>query len=226
VCNNWEHRDEGIWEVRSGRQHFVYSKLMCWVAVDRALRLADKRSFPAERARWLETRDQIYEQIMTRGYSTSREAFVQRYDAESLDAANLLMPLVFFVSPRDPRMLSTLRAILRSPADGGLVADGLVYRYDPDRSQDGLVGRDGTFNMCTFWLVEAMTRSAQGDAARLDEARLIFERMLGYANHVGLFAEETAANGDALGNFPQALTHLALISAGFNLDKELSRRRR
>ena len=142
VCDNWQRADEGIWEVRGGRQQFVYSKLMCWVAVDRGLRLADKRSFPAERGRWLKTRDQIYEEIMSKGWNPARQSFVQHYDSQSLDASNLLMPLVFFLSPTDPRMLSTLDAINRSPENGGLVSNGLVYRYDVERSPDGLQGAE------------------------------------------------------------------------------------
>jgi GH15 family glucan-1,4-alpha-glucosidase len=221
VCENWQKPDEGIWEVRGGRQHFLYSKLMCWVALDRALRLADKRSFPADRDRWLKTRDQIYEEIMVRGWSSKRQAFVQHYGSESLDAANLMMPLVFFVSPTDPRMLETLDAINRSPEDGGLVSNSLVYRYNPEETPNGVGGEEGTFNICTFWLVEALTRAGRIDPARLNEARLMFEQMLGYANHLRLYAEQTGHRGEALGNFPQAFTHLALISAAFNLDKAL-----
>jgi GH15 family glucan-1,4-alpha-glucosidase len=221
VCENWQKPDEGIWEVRGGRQHFLYSKLMCWVALDRALRLADKRSFPADRDRWLKCRDQIYEEIMTRGWSSKHQAFVQHYGSDSLDAANLMMPLVFFLSPTDPRMLKTLDAINRSPASGGLVSNSLVYRYNPQETADGVGGEEGTFNICTFWLVEALTRAGKVDPARLDEARLMFEQMLGYANHLGLYAEQTGHRGEALGNFPQAFTHLALISAAFNLDKAL-----
>jgi GH15 family glucan-1,4-alpha-glucosidase len=224
VCAHWRERDEGIWEVRGGRQHFVYSKLMCWVAVDRAIRLADKRSFPADRARWLTERDAIFEDIMRHGWSERRGAFIQAYGRESLDAANLLMPLVFFLSPVDPRMLSTLEALRRYPTEGGLVSDGLVFRYDVDTEVDGLVGREGTFNLCSFWLVEALTRASVMRPDFLDEARLTFERMLGYANHVGLYAEQTGPSGEALGNFPQALTHLALISAAYNLDRTLGRR--
>lgn len=223
VCRHWQQPDEGIWEVRGGRQHFVYSKLMCWVALDRGLRLADKRSFPTDRTHWLTVRDTMYEDIMTKGWSPSRRAFIQRYGSETLDAANLMMPLVFFVSPTDPRMLSTLDAINRSPAQGGLVANGLVYRYNVNETGDGLDGEEGTFNICTFWLVEALTRAGRIDCARLDEARLLFEQMLGYANHVGLYAEETGPTGEALGNFPQAFTHLALISAAFNLDRALGK---
>jgi GH15 family glucan-1,4-alpha-glucosidase len=221
VGDNWQRADEGIWEVRLGRQHFVYSKLMCWVAVDRGLRLADKRSFPADREHWLKIRDQIYEEIMTKGWNAKRQAFVQYYGGDDLDAATLLMPLVFFVSPTDPRMLKTLHAINASPARGGLVSNSLVYRYDLRRTPDGLLGLDGTFNMCTFWLVEALTRAGKVDRTKLDEARLMFEQMLGYANHLGLYAEETGPTGEALGNFPQAFTHLSLISAAFNLDRIL-----
>ncbi len=224
VCDNWRLKDEGVWEVRGGQQEFVYSKLMCWVAVDRGLRLADKRSFPADRARWLKVRDEIYEDIMTNGWSEERQAFIQSYGSESLDAANLMMPLVFFVSPSDPRMLSTLKETLKPPEEGGLVANSLVYRYNVEETSDGLAGEEGTFNICTFWLVEAMTRAGHFDRKWLDEARLIFERMLGFANHVGLYAEETGSRGEALGNFPQAFTHLSLISAAFNLDRALGAR--
>ncbi|GJL57008.1 MAG: glucoamylase [Nitrospirales bacterium] len=223
VCDNWQRTDEGVWEVRGGQQHFVYSKLMCWVALDRGIRLADKRSFPADRDRWLKIRDMIYEEIMTKGWDAKEQTFVQRYGSPSLDAANLMMPLVFFVSPTDPRMLKTLDATNRSPEDGGLTSNGLVYRYNIADTQDGLAGEEGTFNICTFWLVEAMTRAGKIDRARLDDARLLFEQMLGYANHVGLYAEETGHHGEALGNFPQAFTHLALISAAFNLDRELGK---
>jgi GH15 family glucan-1,4-alpha-glucosidase len=221
VCDNWQRKDDGIWEVRAGQQHFVYSKLMCWVAVDRGLRLADKRSFPADRERWLTIRDQIYEEIMAKGWHPKYQAFVQHYGSEALDAATLLMPLVFFLSPTDPRMLKTLDAINTSPSRGGLVSNSLVYRYNVQQTPDGLEGQEGTFNMCTFWLVEAMTRAGRANRARLEEARLIFEQMLGYANHLGLYAEETGPSGEALGNFPQAFTHLSLISAAFNLDRTL-----
>jgi len=223
VCDNWQRTDEGVWEVRGGQQHFVYSKLMCWVAVDRGIRLADKRSFPADRDRWLKARDTIYEEIMEKGWDAQRQAFIQRYGSDSLDAANLMMSLVFFVSPTDPRMLRTLDATLQTPEKGGLVSNGLVYRYNITESTDGLNGEEGTFNICTFWLVEALTRAGQADRSRLEDARLLFEQMLGYANHLGLYAEETGHHGEALGNFPQAFTHLALISAAFNLDRALGK---
>ncbi|MFQ5601453.1 MAG: glycoside hydrolase family 15 protein [Candidatus Krumholzibacteriia bacterium] len=221
VCDHWRDEDEGIWEVRGGKKQFVYSKLMCWVALDRGLRLAEKRSFPADRARWLQMRDEIYEEIMEKGWNPDREAFVQHYGSRSLDAANLLMPLVFFLSPTDPRMLKTLDAICKPPEKGGLLSNSLVYRYNVSETGDGLRGDEGTFNICTFWLVEALTRAGRVYPSRLDQARLMFEQMIGYANHLGLYAEETGARGEALGNFPQAFTHLALISAAFNLDRAL-----
>ncbi len=224
VCDNWERTDEGIWEVRGGQRHFVYSKLMCWVAIDRGIRLAEKRSFPADHTRWITVRDQIYEEIMSKGWDPGRGAFTQSYGTSTLDASNLIMPLVFFVSPSDPRMLQTLDEIMKPPHKGGLVSDSLVFRYDVDKTDDGLEGEEGTFNICTFWLVEALTRAGKTDPERLREARLIFEKMLGYANHLGLYSEQTGLNGEALGNTPQAFTHLALISAAFNLDRALGKR--
>jgi GH15 family glucan-1,4-alpha-glucosidase len=221
LCDNWRRPDEGIWEVRGGAHHFVYSKFMSWVALDRSLRLADKRSFPADRARWLKVRDEIYEEVMSRGWNADCKAFVQSYDSDALDASVLLMPLVFFMAPNDPRMLSTVDAIRRSVAEGGLAADGLVYRYDPRATLDDLSGREGTFNICSFWLVEALTRAGRTEPQRLEDARLMFEQMLGYANHLGLYSEQTGASGEALGNFPQAFTHLSLISAAFNLNRAL-----
>jgi GH15 family glucan-1,4-alpha-glucosidase len=221
VAGNWHREDEGVWEVRGGRRQFVYSKFMCWVALDRGLRLADKRSFPADRAAWLKARDAVYEEVVAKGWSESRGSFVQSYGSDALDASALLMPLTFFMAPNDPRMLATVDAI-RSPATrGGLAADGLVYRYDPKAAPDGLPGVEGTFNMCSFWLVEALTRAGRTEPSRLAEARLLFEQMLGYSNHLGLYAEQTGPSGEALGNFPQAFTHLALISAAFNLDRAL-----
>ncbi|HSZ55566.1 MAG TPA: glycoside hydrolase family 15 protein [Tepidisphaeraceae bacterium] len=222
VCNNWKRPDEGIWETRGGPQQFVYSKLMCWVAVDRGLRLAYKRSLPADHVRWLGVRDEIYMDVMKNGWSNTRRAFVQHYGSDSLDAADLIMPLVFFMAPNDPRMLDTIRAISKDPSEGGLLSNSLVYRYNTRHYFDGLEGEEGTFNMCTFWLVEALTRAGRVDKSYLDQARLIFEKMLGYANHLGLYGEQTGSHGEALGNFPQAFTHLALISAAYNLDRTLS----
>jgi GH15 family glucan-1,4-alpha-glucosidase len=221
VVDNWREKDEGIWEVRSGKQDFVYSKLMCWVALDRAVRLSLKSSLPADLATWMAARDEIYKEIMEKGWSEERQAFVQYYGSNSLDAANLMLPLVFFIAPSDPRNLKTLEATLQSPEKGGLVTNSHVYRYNSFESPDGLEGHEGTFNICTFWLVEALTRAGKSKPELLEEARLMFEQMLGYANHLGIYSEEIGITGEALGNTPQAFTHLALISAAFNLDRTL-----
>jgi GH15 family glucan-1,4-alpha-glucosidase len=225
VCDNWQQPDEGIWEVRSGRQQFVFSKLMCWVTLDRGLRLALKRSLPTDNLRWLTVRNEIYEDIMKNGWDADRESFVQAYGSSALDASLLLMPLVFFTAPNDPRMLATIDAIRRPLAHGGLGAGGLILRYQRKKDLDGLGTAEGTFNMCSFWLVEALTRAGRTDPTRLEDARLLFEDLQGYANHLGLYAEQTSPTGEALGNFPQAFTHLSLISAAFNLDRALSGRR-
>jgi GH15 family glucan-1,4-alpha-glucosidase len=211
LCENWDREDEGIWETRGGRQHFTYSRLMAWVAIERAIRMARQRGLPADLVRWLSVRDEITHQIMDRGWHPERRAFVQHYDTDVLDASVLLMPLTKFIAPRDPRWLSTLDAIGEE-----LVSDSLVYRYNIEASPDGLLGEEGTFSICSFWYVEAMAR-----AGRVDEARLVFEKMLTYANHLGLYSEEIGPSGEALGNFPQAFTHLALISAATNLDQQL-----
>jgi GH15 family glucan-1,4-alpha-glucosidase len=221
ICENWQLPDAGIWEMRNRQEHFVYSKVMNWVALDRGLRLADKRALPANRAKWLSERDKIYEEVMTQGWNEKRRAFTQFYGSDDLDASLLIMPLVFFMAPTDPRMLSTIDAILKNPRDGGLVSDSLVYRYPPQPRVDGLPGEEGAFTMCSFWLVEALTRSGMAFPEKLDQARLLFERVLGYANHLGLYSEQIGPQGEALGNFPQAFTHLALISAAFNLDRML-----
>jgi GH15 family glucan-1,4-alpha-glucosidase len=211
LCQNWDQVDDGIWEVRSGRQYFTMSRLMAWVALDRAIRIASERGLPADVVDWQRQRDAIYRQIMTRGWHQERHTFVQHYETDVLDAGLLMMPLVNFVAPTDRRWLSTLDAISNE-----LVSDSLVYRYNVEASPDGLQGGEGTFSLCTFWYVEALSK-----AGRLDEARLTFEKMLTYANHVGLFAEQIGLTGDALGNFPQAFTHLALISAACDLDRRL-----
>jgi GH15 family glucan-1,4-alpha-glucosidase len=221
ICDNWQLPDAGIWEMRNRQEHFVYSKVMNWVALDRGLRLADKRALPADRAKWMQERDRIYEEVMARGWNEKRQAFTQFYGSDDLDASLLIMPLVFFMAPSDPRMLGTIDAILENPRNGGLVSDSLVHRYPPHPRIDGLPGEEGTFNMCSFWLVEALTRASHASPEKLDQARLLFERVLGYANHLGLYAEQTGPQGEALGNFPQAFTHLALISAAFNLDRTL-----
>ena len=211
LCENWDQPDEGIWETRGGKKDFVFSRLQCWVGIDRAAKMSLQRSLPADVFHWRAVRDRIHSQIHERGWSEKKKAFVQHYGTDVLDASLLLMPLVKFVSPTDPRWLSTLDAISKE-----LVTDSLVHRYNPEVSPDGLAGTEGTFSMCSFWMVEAMSR-----AGRLDEARLMFEKMLTYANHVGLYSEQIGPSGEALGNFPQAFTHLALISAAFDLDRAL-----
>jgi GH15 family glucan-1,4-alpha-glucosidase len=211
ICENWDQADEGIWEERGGRKQYTYSRLMSWVGLDRAVRMALDRGLPADLPKWQSSRDLIYHQIMAKGWHPERQAFVQHYDSEFLDAAVLLMPLVNFVAPTDRRWLSTLDAMGEE-----LVSDSLVYRYNVEASPDGLEGEEGTFSICTFWYVEALAR-----AGRVDEARLAFEKMLTYANHLGLYAEQIGLTGEALGNFPQAFTHLALINAAFYLDRQL-----
>lgn len=216
VCANWEQPDEGIWEVRGGQRQFVYSKVMCWVALDRGIRLADKRGFPADRVKWMGVRDRIYRDVMRYGWDHERRSFVQVYGGHALDASALVLPLVFFLSPTDPRMQSTIERI-----KSGLASDALVFRYlQEEAASDGLPGEEGTFTLCSFWLVEALTR-----AGRLEEARIIFEKILSYANHLGLYAEELSMTGEHLGNFPQAFAHIGLISAAYNLDRALGSQR-
>ncbi len=211
LADNWDRPDEGIWETRGGQKDFVYSRLMCWVAFDRAIRIARDRGFPAPIPVWRTARDEIYEQIMDRGYNQKIGAFVQHYDTDVLDASVLKMPLVGFISPRDPRWLSTLDAMQRE-----IVSDSLVFRYNPEATPDGLEGDEGTFSLCTFWYVDALAQ-----AGRVAEARLVFEQMLTYSNHLGLYSEEIGPTGEQLGNFPQAFTHLALISAAITLNERL-----
>ncbi|MEQ7129131.1 glycoside hydrolase family 15 protein [Actinopolymorpha sp. B11F2] len=211
VCEHWNQPDEGVWETRGGRKNFLYSRLMCWVAIERAIRMARARGLPADLSHWGMVRDTIYQEIMRHGWSDTRQAFVQHEGDDVLDAAVLMMPLAKFVSPTDPKWLATLNALTED-----LVSDSLVYRYDPQASPDGLRGVEGTFSICSFWYVEALTR-----AGRVEEARLAFEKMLTYANHLGLYAEQISHTGEQQGNFPQAFTHLALISAAFNLDRAL-----
>jgi GH15 family glucan-1,4-alpha-glucosidase len=212
VSKNWERPDRSIWEVRGELQQFTYSKAQCWVALDRGLRIARQRSFPSDIELWLKARNDIYRTVMDKSWNEKRGAFTQYFGSDSLDASILTLPLTKFISPNDPRMLSTLDAV-RSE----LVNDTLVRRYKiGEAAQDGLPGNEGTFTVCSFWLVEACAR-----AGKLEEAQLLFEKMLTYANHLGLFGEEIGPSGEALGNFPQAFTHLGLISAAVNLNRLL-----
>ncbi|WP_454062353.1 glycoside hydrolase family 15 protein [Candidatus Nitrospira salsa] len=211
VCANWQSPDHGIWEFRGQTHQFLFSRLMCWVAVDRGIRLAQKRSFPAPLDRWLATRNDIFNEIISEFWDDSRQTFVQYKGSHTLDASILLMPLVKFVGPTDPRWLSTLRALEKD-----LVEDSLVYRYKEQEEIDGIAGSEGSFSMCSFWYVECLSRS--GD---LEKAQFFFEKIISYSNHTGLYAEELGPSTAHLGNFPQALTHLALISAAYDLDRRL-----
>ena len=221
ISENWDRPDEGIWEVRGGSQQFVFSKIMSWVALDRTIRLSRKRSFPADLGELSRIRDRIFLEVLDKGWNEEQQSFQQYYGSNTLDASNLIMPLVFFTSPNDPMMIKTIDAIMRPPHKGGLLTNSLVYRYNVNTTKDGVTGDEGTFNICTFWLVEALTRAGRVEPARLDRARLIFEQMLGYANHVGMYSEQIGLKGEALGNTPQAFTHLSLISAAFNLERAL-----
>jgi len=216
LADHWDQKGAGIWETRGGAQDFTYGRLMSWVAFDRALRLATRRGRPAATGSWAQQRDAVYDQIMDRGWNADRGAFVQHYGAKVLDSSLLRMATVGFIAPHDPLWTSTLHAM-----DDELVTDSLVYRYDPSASPDGLRGSEGTFSLCTFNYVDALAK-----AGRLDEARLTFEKMLTYANHLGLYSEEIGSSGEQLGNFPQAFTHLALIDAAITLDAALTRQKR
>ena len=209
--DNWDRPDEGIWEVRSGRRIHTYSRLMCWVALERMIRMARQRGLPGDIGSWERTRDEAFEAIQQDGWNPELGAYVQSPGEPVLDASLLLMPMVKFLAPTDPRFASTLAAI-----EGALVTDTLVFRYDPRASPDGLHGAEGTFSICSFWYVEALTRTG-----RLEEARLALEKMFTYANPLGLYAEQIGLTGEQLGNFPQAFTHLSLISAAVNLDRAL-----
>lgn len=208
VERRWTEPDRGIWEVRGERRHFVSSKVMCWVAVDRAIRLARARGLPADLERWRALRAAIRRRVEDEGVDAATGAFVQAFGSRALDASNLLIPLVRFLPPGDPRVVATVRRTERE-----LAVDGLVYRY-VDR-EDGLPGGEGAFLICTWWLVDNL--ALIGDVVR---ARKLFERTLGYANDLGLLAEQIdPTSGELLGNFPQAFSHIGLIGAAMNLRK-------
>ncbi len=210
---NWQRPDEGIWEVRGGPREFLHSRVMCWVAFDRALRLAQKRSLSGPLDMWQRIRDEIRKDVFTNFWDEELQAFVQVKGTKQLDASALLMPMVRFISPVDPMWVSTMRALEKT-----LIEDILVRRYEAERTHvDGLPGGEGHFTACSFWYVECLARAGQ-----LERAQLLFEKLLGYANHLGLYSEELGSNGQHLGNFPQAFTHLALISAATYLDRALS----
>ncbi|KAH9834666.1 glycoside hydrolase family 15 protein [Rhodofomes roseus] len=228
VIANYKKPDLSIWEVRNRHRHFTYSKVMMWVAIDRGLRLADKRSLPCpRRMQWLAARDELYEEIMNKAWNPEQKFFAQSYeDLDILDSSLLIMPLVFFMPPSDPRFLSTLKQILYTPERGGLTSNasvGLVYRYDVRKTDDGVGGDEGTFCLCTLWCVEALARAGEYDKAMLSRAVGMFEDFLQYTNHVGLCTEEISAAGEALGNAVQGFTHVTLISAAYNLSRMLQK---
>src|SRR5579883_3232663 len=208
VCKHWRDPDSGIWEVRDGQHHFVYSKVMCWVALDRAIRAAEQEHLEANVALWREVREQIRTEVLANGYHPQLGAFTQSYGSTTLDASVLLLPLVGFIPATDPRMLSTVNQIMEHLTD----EQGFVFRYN---GEDGLAGQEGTFTICSFWLVDNL--AMQG---RVEEARALFEHLTSYAGRLGLFSEEIdAQSGMALGNYPQAFTHIALINSAHNLQR-------
>lgn len=213
LSEHWQEPDEGIWEVRGGQKHFVHSRLMSWIAFDRALRLVRHRGLPAPMGDWMRLSAQIYEEIMDKGWHKAKKSFVQYYGSDAIDASALLMVLTKFAGPTDPRILSTIDRIQIE-----LTNDSLVSRYNPKTAaDDGLGSIEGTFSPCSFWMAESLAR-----AGRVDEGRLMLEKMLTYSNHVGLYAEEIGPTGEALGNYPQAFTHLSLITACYNIDQALN----
>lgn len=225
VVANCHRPDLSIWEVRSKKRHFTYSKVMLWVAIDRGLRIADKRSLPCpNRNQWLASRDSLYEEIMNKAWNKELKQFGQSYEeTDVLDSAVLIMPLVFFMQASDPRFVSTLMQILKTPERGGLTSNNLVYRYDVSKSSDGVGGEEGTFSLCSLWCVEALTRAGQHDQSMLYKAVGMFEDFLQYLNHLGLCTEEISSSGEGLGNAVQGFTHVTLISAAYNLSRTLSR---
>ncbi len=216
VVKHWRDADHGIWEIRNEKKEFLHTRLMCWVAVDRGIKIAEYRTFPYPEQEWKAVRDEIYQDIYHNFWNEEKKAWVQYKGSSGVDASALLMPLTHFIAPTEPRWLSTMKVI-----DEDLRLDVLIYRYRNHLEKvDGLDGEEGTFNMCSFWFIEALAKSGE-----VDRAVENFEKMMGYANHLGLFSEELGKKGEHLGNFPQAFTHLALISAALELDKQLSRQR-
>jgi alpha,alpha-trehalase len=204
AASHWKEKDQGIWEIRSEPRHFLYSKLMCWVALDRAIKIAALISAEDHVPRWKQMREEICQAILKQGWSEQARAFTQSFGSNDLDASNLMIPIVGFLPPRDPRVLSTIDETMRHLTDD----NGLVFRY---RAEDGLSGEEGTFLLCTFWLAHALAM-----AGRLEEAEQVLSRGAAYANDVGLLAEEVEpGTKELLGNFPQAFSHIGLINAAW-----------
>jgi GH15 family glucan-1,4-alpha-glucosidase len=216
ACENWQRPDSGIWEVRGGPYHFVHSKLLCWVALDRGVRIAEKLGHRKNLDRWRKTADDIRVDILTRGWNHKRQAFTQHYDTLALDASNLLMSLFGFLPVSDERITSTIERTVEE-----LSCNGLLRRYRTDETDDGISGLEGAFLMCSFWLVRNLLR-----LGRLDEATALYQRLLSYSNHLGLFSEMVdPMTGGALGNFPQAFTHLAVIITGLELTRAMEEKK-
>jgi GH15 family glucan-1,4-alpha-glucosidase len=208
---SWTDKDRGIWEVRGDPQHFVYSKVMCWVALDRAIALSDLLHAADRVDSWKQQRDEIWEAVIREAWSNEAGAFTQYIGSTALDAANLMMAIVGFLPATDPRMLATIDAIEERLTDDR----GLVYRYRNEDAIDGLAGDEGTFLLCTFWLAEALALADQ-----VDRARAVFERAAAFANDLGLLAEEVNADtGELLGNFPQAFSHIGLVNAAWEISE-------
>ncbi len=208
AATRWGQTDQGLWEQRGEPQHFVYSKLMCWVALDRAIYLADRLAAGDRVERWNKIRAEIKEAILERGWSERAQAFTQAFDSDDLDAANLMMPIMGFIAADDPRMLATIKATEERLTDD----HGLVFRY---KSHDGLEGEEGTFLLCTFWLAQV-----QALAGHIEDARATFEKAIGYANDVGLLAEEVdPTTRELLGNLPQAFSHIGLVNAAWAISQ-------
>lgn len=215
VIKNWKKKDFGIWESRGRAKEFLQSRFMCWVAVDRAVRLGIKRSFPFPQS-WIKVRDAIYNDVYKGFWNDKVKAFTQYKKGTDVDASALLMPLIRFISPNDPKWESTLKRI-----ENDLVTDCLVLRYKPEQSKlFGLEENEGAFTMCSFWYIECLSRAGQ-----LTKAQIYFEKLHSYANHLGLYSEQLGPQGEHLGNFPQAFTHLSLISAAFDLNRRLKEKR-
>jgi len=221
VCDHWSKPDASIWEIRGVNQHYVHSKVMCWVAVDRAIKLSLHRSFPCDRERWLQVRDEIFEDVLKNGWNAEIGSFVQCYGSKTLDVSLLILPVVDFLSPHDPKIIATVNAINRSPKKGGLVSSTLVYRYDTSSVGSHEGKKEGTFNMCSMWLINALTLAGKTDSRQLHQAQLLFEQMLTYSNRVGLYSEQTSFSGQSLGNFPHCNTHSALINTALSLNAML-----
>jgi GH15 family glucan-1,4-alpha-glucosidase len=216
AARRWRETDSGIWEMRGESRHHLSSKVMCWVALDRAVELAPQLGEHAKVAEWTAARDEIREAILTRGWSEARQAYAQSFDSDELDGAQLLMPIYGFLPATDPRMRSTIEAIARDLTEDGLV---LRYRAEDGLNADGLTGEEGTFVICSFWLVSCLAQ-----AGEVDRAERLFAGLAGYANDLGLLGEEIdTATGEQLGNFPQAYSHIGLITAAYEIDKARGR---